>query len=89
MDSFRGYGFERMKLDLRGKSTCQVQRDLWKQLMQDLVDGVDEEVFVCNQLGVVMAPRADQLELMIASMPGLQNIKFEGPPAKSDLNVKM
>ena len=77
MDSYRCCEFERMTLDLRGKSACQVQRDLRKQLVRDLEEGVDEAAFVCKQLGISMAPRADQLELMIAAMPGLNTTMWK------------
>ena len=75
----------KMILDLRGKLAAQVQKDLRSQLVQDLKDGNDEAAFVCKQLGIDSVPRADQLELMIAAMPGVEKIVFEGPAMKSFL----
>ena len=40
-----------------------------------------EAAFVCKQLGINTAPRADQLELMIAAMPGVAKLCFEAPAA--------
>ena len=87
MDSYRGCVASRVALDLRGKSASQVQRDLRKQLVHDLAAGVDDAAFVCSQVGIDLAPRCDQLELMIAAMPGLLQIEFDGPAAKSYINV--
>ena len=78
----------RMILDIRGKMAAQVQKDLRSQLIKDLKERNDEAAFVCKQVGIDEVPRADQLELMIASMPGVENIVFEGPEMKSGLDTK-
>ena len=89
MNRFRTCSHARMDLDLRGKSACQVQRDLRKQLVADLVEGSDEAAFVCRQLGLDATPRCDQLELMVASMPGSATLQAHGPPAGSGLNIPL
>ena len=89
MDTFGKCAHRRVTLDLRGTSACKVQRNLRKHLVQDLKEGVDEAAFVCAQLGIDNVPRADQLELMIAAMPGLLDVKFEGPEAESGLDVPL
>ena len=88
MDSFRCCSPGRMHLDLRGRSASRIQKDLRKALVQDLLDGDDTAAFVCRQLGIDNIPRADQLELMIAAMPGRWQIKFEGVTAESDLDIE-
>ena len=75
-------------LDLRGKMAAQVQKDLRSQLVEDLKEGNDEAAFVCKQLGIDSVPRADQLELMIAAMPGVEKIVFEGPAMESGLDIE-
>ena len=56
--------------------------------MQDLKEGNDEAAFVCRQLGIDNVPRVDQLELMVAAMPGVDKIVFEGPEMKSGLDIE-
>ena len=46
-------------------------------------------MFVCNQLGIDQVPRADQFELMIAAIPDLTSLKFEGSPVASGIDVKV
>ena len=87
MDEFNKCQHGRMQLDLSGTTAKQIQADLRAQLVQDLKEGSDEAAFVCKQLGIDSVPRADQLELMIAAMPGLTKLVFEGPVAKSGLNI--
>ena len=87
MDEYCTCAPKRMTLDLRGKTASKMQRDLRAQLVQDLKAGNDEAAFVCSQLGIDNAPRADQLELMIAAMPGVKDIVFEGPPVRSGLDI--
>lgn len=87
MDTYRTCTPSRMFLDLRGKTACQVQRDLRASLVQDLVDGSDEAAFVCRQLGIDQVPRADQIELMIAAMPGALRLVFDGDPVESGLDL--
>ena len=88
MDTFRCCSPGKMVLDLRGRSASRIQKDLRKALVQDLLEGDDTAAFVCRQLGIDNVPRADQLELMIAAMPGRWKLKFEGPAAESDLNIE-
>ena len=78
----------RMVLDLKGRMAAQVQRDLRSQLVQDLKEGNDEAAFICKQLGIDSVPRADQLELMVAAMPGVEKIIFEGTEMKSGLDIE-
>ena len=78
----------KMILDLRGKMAAQVQKDLRSHLVEDLKEGNDEAAFVCKQLGIDSVPRADQLELMIAAMPGVEKIVFEGPEMESGLDIE-
>lgn len=87
MDTFCTCKPQRMVLDLRGKSASQVQRELRASLVEDLQRGSDEAAFVCRQLGIDSAPRADQLELMIAAMPGVAKLVFEGPAVESGLDM--
>ena len=87
MDAFNTCSHGKMQLDLRGTTAKQIQKDLRAQLVEDLMEGSDEAAFVCKQLGIDSVPRADQLELMIAAMPGRAKLVFEGPVAKSGLNL--
>ena len=88
MDSYCSCTPGKMILDLRGKMAAQVQKDLRSQLVQDLKEGNDEAAFVCKQLGIDSVPRADQLELMVAAMPGVEKIVFEGPDMESGLDIE-
>lgn len=88
MDSYCSCKPGKMFLDLRGKMASQVQKDLRIQLVQDLKEGSDDAAFVCKQLGIDIVPRADQLELMIAAMPGVHNIVFEGAEVESGLDIE-
>lgn len=88
MDTFRCCSPGKMVLDLRGRSASRIQKDLRKSLVQDLLDGEDTAAFVCRQLAIDNVPRADQLELLVAAMPGRWKIKFEGPEAESGLDIK-
>ena len=87
MNEFNTCSHGRMQVDMTGTTAKQIQADLRAQLVQDLKEGSDEAAFVCKQLGIDSVPRADQLELMIAAMPGLTKLVFEGPAAKSGLNI--
>ena len=75
-------------MNLQGKTACQVQRDLRKELVLDLQEGNDTAAFVCSQLGINNAPRADQIELMIAAMPGVASLTMQGAPAESDIDTE-
>ena len=88
MDAFNTCSHGKMQMDLRGTTAKQIQKDLRAQLVADLMEGSDEAAFVCKQLGIDSVPRADQLELMIAAMPGRAKLVFEGPIAKSGLNLQ-
>lgn len=88
MDKFTQCGHDEWILDLQGTTAKQVQRRLREQLIQDLKEGSDEAAFVCSQLGIDTVPRADQLELMIAAMPGVAKLVFEGTEAKSGLSME-
>ena len=87
MDKFNTCSHATMQLDMRGTTASRIQKDLRAQLVEDLKEGSDEAAFVCKQLGIDSVPRADQLELMIAAMPGRMRLEFDGPPAKSGLNI--
>ena len=88
MDTFKKCGHDRWELDLRGTTAKQIQRRLREQLVEDLKAGNDEAAFVCSQLGIDSVPRADQLELMVAAMPGVTKLIFEGATAKSGLDLQ-
>ena len=88
MDQFRKCGHDTWELDLRGTTAKQIQRRLREQLVEDLKAGSDEAAFVCSQLGIDSVPRADQLELMVAAMPGVTKLIFEGESVKSGLNLQ-
>ena len=87
MDGFKKCGHDTWRLDLKGSTAGQIQRQLRIQLVEDLKQGSDEAAFVCKQLGIDSVPRADQLELMIAAMPGVAQLEFKGLPAKSGLDM--
>ena len=87
MDGFKKCGHDTWRLDLRGTTAGQIQRKLRIQLVEDLRQGSDEAAFVCKQLGIDSVPRADQLELMIAAMPGVAKLELKGTPAKSGLSM--
>ena len=87
MDTFCTCTPGRLILNLNGRTACRVQRDLRCELVADLQTGNDTAAFVCSQLGINTAPRADQLELLMAAMPGAASIVFEGPPAESGLDI--
>lgn len=87
MRSFEGCSHQHVKLSLNGTTAKQIQKNLRAQLVEDLKAGNDEAAFVCSQLGIDSVPRADQLELMIAAMPGVANLVFEGPEVKSGINI--
>ena len=87
MDGFKKCGQDTWRLDLRGTTAGQIQRQLRIQLVEDLKQGSDEAAFVCKQLGIDLVPRADQLELMIKAMPGVAKLEFKGVPAKSGLSI--
>ena len=88
MDTFCTCTPGRLVLNLNGRTACRVQRDLRCELVADLQAGNDTAAFVCSQLGINTAPRADQIELLIAAMPGAASIVFEGPPAESGLDIE-
>lgn len=88
MDSSRVCSPGNMVVDLQGLSAARIQRDLRKSLVEDLRQKTDSAAFVCNQLGIDEIPRADQLEKMIAAMPGIEDLVFEGKPAESGLDMK-
>ena len=88
MDKYNTCSHGKMELDMRGTTAKLIQKELRAQLVEDLKQGSDEAAFVCAQLGIDSVPRADQLELMIAAMPGLAKLEFKGPEAKSGLNLK-
>ena len=87
MNEFGQCAHDKWVLDLKGTTAGQIQRKLREQLVEDLKQGTDEAAFVCRQLGIDSVPRADQLELMIAAMPGVAKLNFEGVPAKSGLDI--
>ena len=87
MGTFVQCGQDEWTLDLRGTTAKQIQRRLREQLVEDLKQGSDEAAFVCSQLGIDLVPRADQLELMIAAMPGVAKLVLEGTTAKSGLDL--
>ena len=87
MDTFATCNAPELVMDFRGTTAGRIQRQLRKSLVADLANGTDTAAFVCSQLGIDNAPRCDQLELLIAAMPGVASIKFEGPPAESGLNI--
>ena len=88
MNTFRQCEQDKWILDLRGMIATQIQRRLREQLIQDLKEGNDEAAFVSSQLGIDMLSRADQLELMIAAIPAVAKLVFEGTEAKSGLSMK-
>ena len=88
MGQFTQCGQDEWTLDLRGTTAKQIQRRLREQLVEDLKQGSDEAAFVCSQLGIDLVPRADQLELMIAAMPGVAHLVLEGTSAVSGLNLE-
>ena len=88
MDEYCVCSPRNMVLDLKNKSASQVQKELRSALVRDLRQGSDTAAFVFDQLGLDNVPRADQLELMIAAMPGVDKIIFEGDTVESGLNLE-
>ena len=87
MDTFRCSSSGNMTLDLRGKTASRIQKDLRASLVADLLEGSDTAAFVCRQLRIDTTPRADQLELMVAAMPGRLSIDFSREPVQSDIII--
>ena len=70
----------RVAFPTAGRSAHQANRDLRKALIFDLCNGTDRPAFVSSHPENDI-PRADDLEKLMFSFPGLQEINYNSPPA--------
>ena len=77
---------ESVSFSLNGKNSMQIRTELRKQLAQELAEGTHGLAFAAMH-GVNDKPRADEIEKMIASFPGLDKVDWSAPPVPSGLDV--
>ena len=75
--------------DVAGRHMAQVQRELAKQLHDDLTHHRDTPAFAAGQARADPRPRADDLEGMYAAMPGKAQIDFSAPAMASPQNLPL
>ena len=73
---------------LEGKTCSQIRRELRKSLAAALQAHADKVAFA-KDVGTDDRPRADELEKMVASFPGLDAIDWEADTVKSGINCEL
>ena len=74
--------------ELKGKTCSQIRRKLRKSLAEALQSHADKVAFA-KDLGTDDRPRADELERMVASFPGLDRIDWNAETVKSGINHEL
>ena len=74
--------------ELKGKSCSQIRRELRKSLAEALMAHADKVAFA-KEIGTDGRPRADELERMVASFPGLDEIDWDAEPVQSGINCAL
>ena len=74
--------------ELKGKTCAQIRRELRKSLAEALQSHAEKLAFE-KELGMDGRPRADELEKMVASFPGLDKIDWDAPSVESGINCEL
>ena len=74
--------------ELKGKTCSQIRRQLRKSLAAALQSHANKVAFA-KELGVDDRPRADELEKMVASFPGLDAIDWNAESVESGINCEL
>ena len=74
--------------ELKGKTCSQIRRELRKSLAKALQSHADKVAFA-KELGTDDRPRADELERMVASFPGLDKIDWDAETVESGINCDL
>jgi hypothetical protein len=77
-----------VKFNIAGRTTASIQRHLRKRLTEAMQLGDDTPAFV-GMVDAFDTPRCDDLEEMVASMPGSGDVNWDAPPVQSGLDVDL
>ena len=77
---------ESVSFSLHGKNSMQIRTELRKQLAKELAEGTHGLAFAA-QRGVNDKPRADDIERMVATFPGLDKVDWSASSVPSGLDV--
>ena len=77
---------ESVQFSLNGQNSMQVRTKLRKQLASELAKGTHGLAFGALH-GVDDRPRADEIEKMVASFPGIDRVDWDAAPVPSGLDV--
>ena len=72
--------------DLLGKNSVQIRNELREALAHELAEGVHDTAFA-KTCTLDRNPRADDIEGMIASFPGIEDVDWDAPYVQSGLDV--
>ena len=84
----KGCSDAELKFPLAGKSSRQIRRALRKALAKALASK-ERKVAFEKDIAFDDRPRADELEKMVASFPGLDKIDWDAKPVKSGINCPL
>ena len=88
MRAQQGCSDAELNFPLAGKSSSQIRRALRKALAKALANKVKKVAFA-KDVAFDDRPRADELEKMVASFPGLDKIDWKAKPVKSGINCPL
>jgi hypothetical protein len=77
-----------VKFDIAGRTTASIQRQLRKRLTDVMKSGEDTPAFA-RMVDAFENPRCDDLEDMVAAMPGIGGLNEDAPPLDSGLDVDL
>ena len=77
-----------LPFQVAGRTSNDVQRSLRRRIASDLADGQTRPAFA-SLIDNFCVPRCDQLELMMSSMPGLDQVDWNAPSVESGLDIPL